>query len=149
MSTVDSVYLRCRSCRTLNRVPTNKLMDQPHCGKCKGVLDFPTRPIEATARTFGPEVFDWAGVAIVEFWSPRCGPCTWIQPLLERLVHQKAGLVKVVKVNIDREPSIANTFNVMSTPTLLVYRNGKLVDELRGAYPEREMQSWLQSAINR
>ena len=107
------------------------------------------RPVEATAESFGREVFEWPGVAIVEFWSARCGACTLIQPLLETLAHRKAGIVKVVKVDIERELSLANRFQVRSTPTLLVYRNGKMVDELYGALPEHEMRAWIEAAINR
>ncbi len=145
----DSVYLRCRSCRALNHIPSDRLMDRPRCGKCKSFLEFPTRPVDATAGSFGHEVFDWAGVAIVEFWSPTCGACAMIQPLLESLAYKKAGLVKIVRVNIEKEVSIANQFQIRATPTLLVYRNGKLIDELRGAYPEPQMREWIETTINR
>jgi len=145
----DSVYLRCRSCRTLNNVPSHRLKEQPHCGKCRSFLEFPTRPIDASEESFGREVFEWPGVAIVEFWSSTCGACTLIQPLLEGLASQKAGLVKVVKVNIEREHSLARRFQIRSTPSLMVYRNGKLIDELFGAYPEPHMQAWIEAAINR
>lgn len=144
-----SAYIRCRSCRALNRVPVDRLMERPHCGKCKSSLEFPTRPVDATEGSFGREVFDWPGVVIVEFWSVRCGACALIQPLLENLAYRKAGLVKVVKVNIERELSLANRFQIRSTPTLLVYRNGKMIDELYGALPEHEMRAWMETAINR
>ena len=124
-------------------------MERPHCGKCRSFLEFPRRPVDATAESFGREVFEWGGIAIVEFWSSTCGVCAAIQPLLERLANQKAGLVKVVKVNIEREPSLANRFHIRATPSLLVYRNGKLIDELYGAYPEPQMQAWIEAAINR
>lgn len=149
MSMIDSAYLRCRSCGTLNRVPSHRLMERPHCGKCRGILEFPTGPVNATAENFGREVFEWPGVAIVEFWSYQCGACALVQPLLERLARQKAGLLKIVKVNVEKEASIANRFQIRSTPSILVYRNGKLIDELYGAYPEPEMQAWIEAAINR
>ena len=144
-----SAYIRCRSCGALNHVPAHRLMERPHCGKCKNLLEFPTRPVEATEGTFGREVFQWPGVVVVEFWSARCGACALIQPFLENLAHRMAGLVKVVKVNIERELSLANRFQIRSTPTLLVYRNGKLIDELYGALPEHEMQAWIEATINR
>ena len=144
-----SAYIRCRSCGALNRVRVQRIMERPHCGKCKNILEFPTRPVDASEENFGKEVFQWAGVVIVEFWSVRCGACALIQPFLENLAYRKAGLVKVVKVNIERELSLANRFQVRSTPTLLVYRNGKMIDELYGALPEHEMQAWIEAAINR
>jgi len=144
-----SAYIRCRSCGALNHVPVHRLMERPRCGKCKNFLECPTRPVDATEENFGREVFQWPGVVIVEFWSIRCGACTLIQPLLESLAHRKAGLVKVVKVDIERELSLANRFQVRSTPTLLVYRNGKMIDELYGALPEHGMRAWIEAAINR
>ena len=144
-----SAYIRCGSCGALNHVPTQRVMERPHCGKCKNFLEFPTRPVDATEENFGREVFQWPGVVIVEFWSVRCGACALIQPLLERLAYQKAGLVKIVKVNIEKDFSLANRFQIRSTPTLLVYRNGKMTDELYGALPEHEMQAWIEAAINR
>lgn len=145
----DPVYLRCRACRTLNRVPSRRLTERPRCGKCRSYLEFSTRPVDASAESFGREVFEWAGVVIVEFWSRQCGACASIKPLLERLAYQRAGAVKVVKVDIEREPSLANRFQIRAAPTLLVYRNSKLIDELYGAYPEPEMQAWIQAAINK
>lgn len=149
MNVADSVYLRCRSCRTLNRVPSIRLKEGPRCGKCKTLLEFHTRPVDGTAENFGREVFDWAGTVIVEFWSITCGACAAIQHLLERLAYEKAGLVKVVRVNIEREPVLASRFQIRSVPSILVYRNGQRIDELYGAYPEPEMRAWLESAINR
>lgn len=144
-----SAYIKCRSCGVLNRVPVHRLTERPLCGKCRRFLEFPMRPVDATEESFGREVFEWAGVAIVEFWSTRCGACALIEPFLERLARRKGGLVKVVKVNIERELSLANRFQVRSTPTLLAYRNGKLIDELYGAPPEPEMQAWLEAVVNR
>jgi len=144
-----SAYIRCGSCGVLNRVPADRLMEQPRCGKCKNFLEFPTRPVDATEENFGREVFQWPGVVIVEFWSVRCGACALIQPFLESLAHGRAGIVKVVRVNIEREFSLANRFQIRSTPTLLVYRSGKMVDELYGALPEHEMQAWIEAAMNR
>ncbi|HKN19270.1 MAG TPA: thioredoxin domain-containing protein [Dissulfurispiraceae bacterium] len=145
----DSVYLRCRSCRALNHVPSDRLRDRPLCGKCKSVLEFPVRPVAATAESFGREVFEWPGVVIVEFWSARCGACALIQPFLESLAYKKAGLLKIVRVNIESEFSVANRFQIRSTPSLLVYRNGKLIDELYGALPEPQMKEWIEAALNR
>ncbi len=144
-----STYLRCESCQALNRVPADRLWDRPVCGKCKHILAFPARPVDAAEASFGREVFEWAGVTVVEFWSPRCGVCAMIEPFMNQLAYRKAGVVKVVKVNVEKELSLANRFQIRSTPTLLVYRNGKLIDELYGALPEHEMQAWIEAAINK
>ena len=149
MTTADKpVYLRCRACGALNRVSLYRLRERPLCGKCKTPLEFPVRPVEATAGTFGKEVFEWPGIVMVEFWSIRCGACALIAPLLEKAANQKAGILKVVKVNIEREPNLAQHFQIRSTPTLLVYRSGRLIDELYGALPVPEMQAWIERAVS-
>ncbi|MCL5021774.1 MAG: thioredoxin domain-containing protein [Nitrospirae bacterium] len=145
----ESVHIRCKSCGALNRVPAQRLAERPLCGKCKRFLEFPRSPVEAAAESFGREVFEWPGVVIVEFRSARCGACALIEPLLKRLAYQRAGLLKVVTVDIERELSLANRFQIRSTPTLLVYRNGRLLDELYGALPEDQMQAWIEAAINK
>jgi thioredoxin 2 len=145
----ERVLLRCRACRTLNSVAEERLRDRPACGKCKRILEFPTRPVEVNDESFGPEVFDWAGVVLVEFWASTCNICRLIEPLLQSIAYRKAGKVKVVKVNIERELALANRFMIRGSPAILVYHNGILVDEIHGALPIQQMEQWIESAISR
>jgi thioredoxin 2 len=64
------------------------------------------------------------------------------------MAYEKAGVVKIVRVNIERETDLANRFQIRSVPSILIYRNGHLINELYGAYPEAEMRAWLESAIS-
>lgn len=141
-----SVLLRCPSCRTINRVPATRLAEHPKCGRCKTFLSFPKTPVEVTASNFEREVLDWPGSVLVEFWSPQCTICVAIAPFLERLARQKAGVLKVALVNVEKDWLLANRFDIRSTPVFLVYRNGTKVDELYGALPRQELEAWIESA---
>lgn len=145
--TANTVFLRCNNCRAINRVPLDKLMSSPRCGKCKTFLKIPREPIEITETNFDYEVLAWPGVVLVEFWTPRCSHCLTISPVLEDIAHQRAGLLKVVKVNIENEPSLATRFNIRATPALMLYSNGEKLSEVTGALPRTQLEAWIDSSM--
>ena len=82
-------------------------------------------------------------LVLVDLWAPWCGPCRMVAPVLERLAERYAGMVKVVKVNVDDNPQVARTFDASSIPTLVFLRNGKPVDRVVGAQPEPALASTI------
>ena len=140
----DSPMLRCPSCRTLNRVPAEKLKERPLCGQCKTPLTFPTQPVTATAATFEREVFDWPGAVLVEFWAKWCGYCRMVEPVVNDLAAWRAGTLKVVRVDVDAEPDLARKFATKATPTFIFYRNGQQLARMDGAPKEKlELVQWV------
>lgn len=83
------------------------------------------------------------GFALVDFWAPWCGPCRSIAPLLDEVAMAQAGNLDVVKVNVDENPILARRFAVRSIPTLLLFRNGSLVDGIVGAPTRAHLHRWL------
>lgn len=79
---------------------------------------------------------DAAPLAMVDFWASWCGPCKMLSPVIEAIAEQYDGKVLVGKVNVDEEPALAAQFGVMSIPTLLVFQNGRLVNQAVGARPK-------------
>jgi thioredoxin 2 len=139
-----TVILRCKTCRTLNRVPSDKLSAHPTCGQCKAPLDFPRAPITATAATFEHELFDWPEYALLEFWAKWCGYCRMAEPVVNDLAAWRAGRLKVVKVDIDAEPDLARRFTVKATPTFIMFRNGTRIARLDGAPKEKlDLVQWI------
>src|SRR5579862_4442598 len=72
---------------------------------------------------------------MVDFWAPWCGPCRMVSPVIERLAGKYSGKVKVVKVNVDDNQELAMKYNIMSIPTIMVFKDGKAVDQAIGAAP--------------
>jgi thioredoxin 2 len=141
--TPSSALLRCRSCRSVNRVAAERLSSSPHCGKCKNLLEFPTKPVPVNTATFNSEVLEEPGFVLVFLWASWCAHCRGMFPSLEDTARQRAGIVKVVMINTEQEPSLARSFNAMSVPRLTLYKNGRIVDELNGAVQKSQLDAWL------
>ena len=104
---------------------------------------------DATLASFAADVLEASMEApvIVDFWAPWCGPCKQLGPLLERLVTEAKGAVRLVKVNIDENPEIAQQLRIQSIPTVYAFRNGQPVDGFMGAIPESQLRQFVQTLI--
>ena len=141
---IDAVLLRCRSCKTLNRVPADKLAGGPLCGQCKTPLSFPDQPVNATTASFDQAVNEWPEFTLVEFWAKWCGYCRMVEPVVNDLASWKAGRMQVLKVDVDAEPALAQRFHVKATPTIIMYRNGQQLGRIDGAPKEKlDLVRWV------
>jgi thioredoxin 1 len=101
-----------------------------------------------TESTFKNEVLNAEGIILVDFWAPWCGPCRMVGPVLEQIAREKEGLLKVAKVNVDENPVLASHYGVMSIPTMIVFKNGKLLEKFTGAQPKNVIEKKLERWIN-
>ena len=139
---MNALEVTCAACSQRNRIPRARAADGPRCGRCKRPL-FSGRPVDVAEATWGAEV-ERAGVPVlVDFWAPWCGPCRMVAPALEDVARRYPGRVKVVKVNIDENPRLAERHGVRSIPTMLVLDRGREVDRLVGALPASEIERRL------
>ena len=104
--------------------------------------------IELTEANFEPEVLHAAGLVVVDFYAPWCGPCKMLAPVLEQLAGEFAGRLKFAKANVDQTPDLAASFEVSGVPTLMLFRGGEAVDEVTGFSGLRQLKAWLDKAAN-
>lgn len=133
----------CPNCRAKNRVPA-AASGTPRCAKCKTGLPWVA---DADDASFSSVVEESAVPVLLDLWAPWCGPCRMVSPALETLARERAGQVKLVKVNVDDSPGLARRFDAMSIPTLLVLDRGRVVARQVGALPEHALRRWLEGAL--
>ena len=123
----------CPSCMAKNRVPDERLQDNPTCGKCQQAL-LPTHPIELNDQNF------------FHFWAEWCGPCKAMAPHFNQAA-QNAPQYRFVKVNTEVAQKISAQFNIRSIPTIAVFKNGKEVARQAGAMQASQLLAWLGTVV--
>lgn len=142
----------CPNCGTKNRVDERAAGEkQPVCGKCGAKLP---APAAATASDGHPEAVTDANFdqfisspkpVLVDFWATWCPPCRAIAPALEQLAAEANGRYVIGKLDVDQNQKTAAKFQIEGIPTLLIFKNGKLVDRLVGAHPKQTIAQRLQA----
>jgi thioredoxin 2 len=138
--------VRCEKCGTKNRVDVISQADRiAKCGKCgttlSAVATGSDKPVTVTDQSFSQEILNMPGVVLLDCWAPWCGPCRMIGPIMEQLAAEAKGRYRVAKLNVDDNPRIASQFQIQSIPTMLIFKDGKLVDRLIGAQPKPAIAS--------
>jgi len=102
-----------------------------------------TRLHKVSDRNFETEVLKSRLPTLVDFWAPWCGPCRAVGPMLEELAAERANSVRVAKLNVDKSPDVAAAYGVHSIPTLIIFKDGEVVDRLVGVQPKAVLQRAL------
>jgi thioredoxin 1 len=102
---------------------------------------------KVTDASFDADVLQSAAPVVVDFWAEWCGPCKMIGPSLEEIATELGAKVKIVKINIDENPSSPSKYGVRGIPTLMVFKGGKLASTKVGAAPKNQLQSWIEQSI--
>jgi thioredoxin 2 len=132
----------------LNRVPAERLANHPVCGTCKAALSFPAAPVEVTTATFDREFSDWQELLLVEFWSETCGYCRMVEPVVRDIARWKAGRLKVLLVNIQRDLPLAQRYDALATPTFILFRKGQQLARIDGAPKEKiDLVLWVEQFL--
>ncbi|MGY1782841.1 thioredoxin [Geodermatophilus sp. SYSU D01036] len=142
-ATARTTIVTCPHCSKKNRVPA-VAASSPRCGNCHQRLPW----IADAGDDDFAEVAERAPVPVlVDLWATWCGPCRMVSPVLERLATERAGDLKLVKVDVDQAPRLSQRFEVRAVPTLMVLRDGEVLARQPGAAPEPALRSWLDQAL--
>jgi thioredoxin 2 len=144
----EAAIIVCGSCAAVNRVPVKRLKENPLCGKCKALLDFPMSTIKVTEATFEKETATWPEAALVYFWARECEACRTVESVVDDIAFLRAGRIKVLKVEVTSEPALAERFSIRGTPVFLIFRNNFPIARLDGAPREKiELLQWIEQQI--
>jgi len=141
---VNSIINTCPSCGTKNRIPTGKQHLFPKCGKCgKQIPATQAVPVELGDAEFQSFLSESSLPVMVDFYSPTCGPCQAIAPVVAKLSKDYLGKVIIAKLDTSSNPGTAMRYKIRGVPSLLFFRNGQIVDQIVGAPPEAQLRQKL------
>jgi thioredoxin 2 len=139
--------VRCPACGALNRIPEARMAERGRCGKCKADLPAAGAPMAVTDATFERDVLGATTPVLLDCWADWCGPCHMLAPTIDALARDYAGRVRVAKLDVDANPQVAGRFDVRSIPTLLLFRDGRLVERLVGVQPRPAIETHLRALL--
>ena len=136
------MHIACPHCRTTNRVPDERLAQDPVCGRCgEALLD--GTPVELTDANFDAVTGRTELPVVVDFWAAWCGPCRQMAPQFEQAARQLKGRALLVKVDSDANPQTAARFAIRSIPTLVKLDRGHETKRQSGALPAAQIVGWV------
>lgn len=135
--------IRCPECDATNRLPV-VASGRPRCGTCHEDLPW---LVDVSTREFDAVIDQSTVPVLVDLWAPWCAPCRTIAPALEALSVQRAGALRVAKVNVDDEPAVSAQLGVQGIPTMVLYLGGEEVARQVGAMSADRIDRWVDTAL--
>ncbi|MGM9473665.1 thioredoxin [Pseudarthrobacter sp. YS3] len=140
---MEPALIKCPTCGKTNRVPA-AASGHPRCGSCRADLPW---IVDAGDDDFAVVAEQSPVPALIDFWAAWCGPCRMVSPVLDKLARERAGRIKLVKVDVDQAPRLSRRFDIQAIPTLMIISGGKVVATQTGAAPAEALRSWLDQAL--
>jgi len=141
-----NVNVVCPHCLKVNRIPKKESYAKANCGSCKkSLLD--AKPVAVDADKLATFIANSEIPVVVDFWAPWCGPCLQMAPNFEEAALSMPLQAQFLKVNTEEQQALGAQYGIRSIPTLIVFKNGKQVDQLSGALSTARLQSWVKQFV--
>lgn len=139
----DPLLIPCPHCNGLNRLPADRLGDDPKCGRCKSPVLL-TSPFELKQTDYSSQIKGDLPL-LIDVWADWCGPCKSFAPVFEQAARQLAGRCRLAKLDSEANRELAGQLGIRSIPSLILFKNGQEVARQSGAFPLQQLLEWLRT----
>ena len=137
-------YIICPHCNTINNVASERLTDNPKCGKCKQAL-FTQQPVNLTSQNFAQHIKSHIPV-VIDFWAPWCAPCRSMAPVFAQVTEQLEPHYRFAKVDTEAQQAIGTQYNIRSIPTLVIFQKEQEINRQAGAMSAENIIQWIKNS---
>jgi thioredoxin 2 len=139
----EAMLIPCPHCNGLNRIPAERLGDQPKCGRCKQAVLL-SKPFDLTQGDYASQIKGDLPL-LVDVWAEWCGPCKSFAPIFEQAAAELAGRCRLAKLDSEANQQLSGQLGIRSIPSLILFRDSKEVARQSGAFPLQQLLGWLKS----
>lgn len=143
---MQKINVVCPHCGGVNAILVKETYAKAACGHCKGSL-LNTKPLNVTQETFDRLMLNDERLIIADFWAPWCGPCRSMAPAFEEAARSFALKAQFIKINTEEQQSLGGRFGIRSIPTVIAFKNNRIIDQFSGALPAAQIGAWVRKHL--
>ncbi|MDD2369307.1 MAG: thioredoxin TrxC [Sulfuricurvum sp.] len=143
---MSKINIVCPHCGGVNAIPVKDSYTKAACGHCKASL-LDTKPISVDASSFDRLMLNDERLIIADFWAPWCGPCRSMAPSFEEAARQFPLKAQFIKINTEEQQQLGGRFGIRSIPTVIAFRNNRIVDQFSGALPAPQIIAFVKKNL--